>query len=503
MGYIGTGIRVQHLVLNTTGQVPTIPSPADINPSDSNWKSTDILKGEWAHNVIDDLWFYRKNNNTIATIDLNAIGSGTGGGLENRYGTVALMIAGQGDQTNKGLQFVTNASGDSTITSGYAYYEYLGTANGDLTDYRVVTKQEILSGDSIGLGKRDFEAGTTSPPSDQSIRYNNASTASVTEIYIDDQDKDGQDRSNAIAESTVGSLFRIITDESNFDVFKVAIAPVDNTGSFTIGATHIESKGTVSGEVSVEVDLAGAEVDISGKADKDVDAVEGNLAEFDANGNPVDAGTTVASFLEVSDVDVTAISDGDNILMLIKRVSGNPQVSDSVIRLANRTVDNTALTGATWTNGKTTGVTGVPGQISSDSNYIYTCIGDDQWERRPIVHDKAEIVTFIAAEKTEAELISEYPNAVAGQWFITTSYAYQCVGDDVFRKIKTKDRYITTASHPTLTSNLNAHDFSTNGWYDDTSSGSNEATVIDDRYVDEMNEVIYEKVTSEMWRKII
>lgn len=208
-------------------------------------------------------------------------------------------------------------------------------------------------------------------------------------------------------------------------------------------------------------------------------------------------------FVEVSDVDVSGISDGDNILLLIKRVSGNAQVSDSVIELTDRLSDQTtALTNATWTSGTVTGITGVPGQYTNDADYEYYCIGADSWVRRPIVNNKAQLVTFIAAEKTESELITEYPDAISGQLFVTTSYLYVCVGDDLFRKIKTKDRYITTTSHPNLTANLDAHDFAT-GFYDDTSSGSNESTVKDDRYVDTTAspEIMYEKVTSNLWIK--
>ena len=41
-------------------------------------------------------------------------------------------------------------------------------------------------------------------------------------------------------------------------------------------------------------------VDVSDKADKDSDAVEGNIAVFDDNGNPVDSDTTFATDTEVT-----------------------------------------------------------------------------------------------------------------------------------------------------------------------------------------------------------
>ncbi len=63
-------------------------------------------------------------------------GAGGVGGIENRYTTLTALYAGQNDQSDKGIQFVLDASDDLSISIGYAYYEYLGTTNGDLTDYR-------------------------------------------------------------------------------------------------------------------------------------------------------------------------------------------------------------------------------------------------------------------------------------------------------------------------------------------------------------------------------
>lgn len=46
----------------------------------------------------------------------------------------------------------------------------------------------------------------------------------------------------------------------------------------------------------------GAMVDVSDKADKDTDAVAGNIAIFDANGTPVDSGRTFAEDSEITDM---------------------------------------------------------------------------------------------------------------------------------------------------------------------------------------------------------
>lgn len=60
---------------------------------------------------------------------------GGGSGIENHYADIATLLADQGGQSSGSLQYVADASADPNITSGYAYYEYLGTTVGDLTDY--------------------------------------------------------------------------------------------------------------------------------------------------------------------------------------------------------------------------------------------------------------------------------------------------------------------------------------------------------------------------------
>ena len=54
-----------------------------------------------------------------------------------------------------------------------------------------------------------------------------------------------------------------------------------------------------------------AHQDISGKADKDTDAVAGNFASFDANGNPVDSGKKAADFQPAGDYKTTQTAVAD------------------------------------------------------------------------------------------------------------------------------------------------------------------------------------------------
>lgn len=53
-------LGVQPLILTVSGQLPTIPNPSTIMPDDNRFdKSSDIMVGQLAYNVIDDEWYYR------------------------------------------------------------------------------------------------------------------------------------------------------------------------------------------------------------------------------------------------------------------------------------------------------------------------------------------------------------------------------------------------------------------------------------------------------------
>ena len=71
------------------------------------------------------------------------------------------------------------------------------------------------------------------------------------------------------------------------------------------------TKKTITLKSGLSQDVLVAHQDISGKADKDTDAVTGNLAIFDANGNPVDGNCKPADFQPAGDYKTvqTAVSD--------------------------------------------------------------------------------------------------------------------------------------------------------------------------------------------------
>jgi hypothetical protein len=62
--------------------------------------------------------------------------------IENEYADMATMYADQGNQTATFIEYVVDASAHPDVTSGEAWFEYLGTTVGDDTDYRLLSAAE-------------------------------------------------------------------------------------------------------------------------------------------------------------------------------------------------------------------------------------------------------------------------------------------------------------------------------------------------------------------------
>ncbi len=76
--------------------------------------------------------------------ELDLVSAGASPGVQNRYANIAALLADQGNQLDKGIQLVVDASTDATVNSGYAYYEKLTATTGAISDYRKLTEEESL-----------------------------------------------------------------------------------------------------------------------------------------------------------------------------------------------------------------------------------------------------------------------------------------------------------------------------------------------------------------------
>lgn len=65
--------------------------------------------------------------------------------IEDNYPTMSSLYDGELSQRVKLIYFVADASSHPLVDKGYAYFEYLGTTNGDETDYKLISKEIVIS----------------------------------------------------------------------------------------------------------------------------------------------------------------------------------------------------------------------------------------------------------------------------------------------------------------------------------------------------------------------
>jgi len=64
--------------------------------------------------------------------------------IANRFATITTLLSNQDSQLDKAVYLVLDATIDPTVDSGFAYYEFLNNATGNLADYRKLGEQESL-----------------------------------------------------------------------------------------------------------------------------------------------------------------------------------------------------------------------------------------------------------------------------------------------------------------------------------------------------------------------
>lgn len=93
--------------------------------------------------------------------------------------------------------------------------------------------------------------------------------------------------------------------------------------SVTPGEGANADKTTIQLKSGLTATVLTAHQDITGKADKDTDAVTGNIAEFDANGNPVDSGHALSEYktkqTAVTDPSAGTDTDVDEFIATIEQ----------------------------------------------------------------------------------------------------------------------------------------------------------------------------------------
>ena len=166
--------------------------------------------------------------------------------IENSYADWATLLADQANQLSGYIYIAIDASGFSTVTSGYAYFEYLGTTSGTEADYRLLTAEEGGGGTGV------FE-----PVQD------------ITELKaLDTTDAFEYPDKWAILVEDQGQFYRLDRDSAVSESLPRIVEPTTGTGRW----------------------ISDQDVQLQGKADKATGHTTGNLAELDVSGNPADSG---------------------------------------------------------------------------------------------------------------------------------------------------------------------------------------------------------------------
>ena len=130
---------------------------------------------------------------------------------------------------------------------------------------------------------------------------------------------------------TQGTAYEGSKGKANADAIAALQTDKANKSEMAIEAVAGDAtKKNITLKSGLSQEVVVAHQDISGKADKDTDAVENNFAKFDANGNPVDSGKSASDF-----ATATQGTKADSAIQGVK-VNGSALTPDS-----NKVVDVT------------------------------------------------------------------------------------------------------------------------------------------------------------------
>jgi hypothetical protein len=147
--------------------------------------------------------------------------------IENSYADIAAMQADQGNQTSGFLQYVLDASADPAVTSGHAYYEYLGTTTGTLLiDYRKLSDSETFYLDSQAIAYKETPPEVPNGVITVFTTLNEAISAEFIWIYMDGVGRTDFTYNGATKEVTLG----FVPDTGNAIVIQY-ITTLNNVGS--------------------------------------------------------------------------------------------------------------------------------------------------------------------------------------------------------------------------------------------------------------------------------
>ena len=188
---------------------------------------------------------------------------------------------------------VFKVSGAVTDASGYTKLAltYIDTAGTFANDDKVFLSFVASGEDGAIPGYYyKFDTGTSdADPGSGEIAFNNATYASVTEIYIDDADANGEATQADTATwgsstSTIKGFLHIvdINDSSTYARFKITASVSDESGYNKITVAHLASNNTFSAadELSVHFTQTGLKGDTGATGSQGIQGPSGDMTSF-------------------------------------------------------------------------------------------------------------------------------------------------------------------------------------------------------------------------------
>ena len=155
---------------------------------------------------------------------------------------------------NGDISFYTYDSSSSAIVDGF---NYLDVDNGSGRFVRVRGLDGQDGGTGFGLFY-NFSTSTSTPPLSGEIRFNNATYASVSEIYVSETDKNSVNIASLLNQVNNNSvlIFADSDDPTRYAYFSLT-SQVDSGTYRTYTVSHIADSGTITGELLFAFALKG------------------------------------------------------------------------------------------------------------------------------------------------------------------------------------------------------------------------------------------------------
>lgn len=165
-----------------------------------------------------------------------------------------------------------------------------------------------------------FDTSTGTPPSTGTIRFDNATISSVTNVYVHDTDGGSNDLDLVLDEVSIGSLLAVLSAvDGDFAVFKVT-SNTDSGAYHTFGVNYLIHSGGFANAEAIYLSVgAGGGGGASGSG------TDNNLVRWDGTTNIQDSAIAVADDgSAIQSVSDAGTSDQKQMLKLSRRTSGTP-----------------------------------------------------------------------------------------------------------------------------------------------------------------------------------